>query len=89
MSFFLHSVILNETDEKIKVIITLILRSIIMKFKKIKINSKYIFLILFVGVLLDIYYETNSLHNEEIQRVDKNLYKTADNPHRRQHRGAP
>lgn len=50
-----------------------------MKLKKIKINTTYIFLILLAGVLLDIYYETNSLYHEELQRIDKNLYKTAKN----------
>ncbi len=50
-----------------------------MKFKKIKVNNTYIFLILLVGVLLDLYYESNSLYHKELQRIDKNLYKTAKN----------
>ena len=50
-----------------------------MKLKKIKVNSTYVFLILLAGVLLDIYYETNTLYHEELQRIDKNLYKTAKN----------
>jgi len=50
-----------------------------MKLKKIKINTIYVFIILLVGVLLNIYYETNSLYREELQRIDTNLYKTVKN----------
>jgi len=48
-----------------------------MKLKKI--NTIYVFIILLVGILLNVYYETNSLYHEELQRIDKNLYKTVKN----------
>ncbi|MGB6127551.1 MAG: bifunctional diguanylate cyclase/phosphodiesterase [Psychrilyobacter sp.] len=50
-----------------------------MKLKKRKINTIYVFIILVISILLNIYYETNSLYHDELQRIDKNLYKTAKN----------